>query len=1023
MNPGELSVRNRALVNAVFILIVAVGAYSLITIPRELNPKVGFNWAFITVAYTGATPEEMEELVAIPIEDEIYSVEDIDEILSRSRAGLAFVWVKFEQIPEREFERRVDDVRARISTLDLPDGCDDPDVQEFSSYDFQPVVSVVLHGDVAESTLHDLARNLEREVRSIAGVGKVDLLGDRDRAILVECDPHRLASHRIDIVDVELALRLSNLNLPAGVLKLGRQELLLRTKAEFESASEIADVVLRAGSDGRRIRIGDVATVSDGFKERTQGTRFDGAPSIALAVTKNESGNTLDIVSDLRALLDRSRAHLPPGVELSLANDESLVVAYILGILQSNALLGMVLVVLALLLFLGWRCALCAALGIPVTFLLAVVTLDWTGQSLNGSTLFGLILVLGMVVDDAIVILENSYRHLQMGKQLGEAVIDGVREVVAPVAVSSFTTMAGFLPLVLMSGTIGKFMRIIPITVSLVLLASLFESLWILPSHFVDIVRLKQRHDRGESRMARWQRGYKKVLKLCLMLRYPVVLLAVLTLVVSVYLIEKIGVDLFSAEKMSTLQVMITMPDGTSLEETERVIEQFEERALALPGAEVQGVLSDVGLLQRDDEWTFASHVGQVLVDVVEVRDRERSMDEILAELRATTKDIPGPVQLELLIPEQGPPEGAAIGLLFKGSDLDQLAAVAELIKGQLERAAGVHDIRDDLNLRQPELDVIVDREAAVRHGLDATRIARSVRAAFAGTTATTFRRSDEEITVIVRLPEAHRRQLADISGLDFVTPTGAVVPFSTVARLTERTGPQVIRRHERERSVTVMAEVDPEITDLAQVNREITAYFERIRSAFPGVRMEPAGQFKEFWEAFEDLTKLFALGLLINFMLMAGQFKSWSQPLIIMAVVPLSFIGAMLGLLVSGAPFSITTLYSFVALAGVAINDSIVLIDFINKSRQQGSDRWESIHEAGRLRLRPIMLTSITTIFGLLPMAIGLGGKSETWQPMATTIAAGLALATVICLLVIPCLQAIVDDFAHLLRRRPDRP
>jgi len=1018
VNPAAHSVRNRALVNAVFVLVVAVGIHSLLTMPRELNPRVGFNWAFITTIYTGAMPEEVEELVSILIEDEVQSVEDVDVILSRSRAGSSFVWVRFEQISERTFERRLDDIRGRVLALDLPEAAEDPKVEEFSSYDFQPVASVVVHGQASERLLHDVARELREDLRDIEGVGKVDPFGDRDRAVLVECDPHRLVANRLDLVDVEAALRLANLNLPAGVLKLGGQEYLLRTRSDFKGMEDIAEVALRAGPDGRRVLLGDVAELSDGFEERTLISRFSGEPSISLVITKNESGNTLDIVRHARQVIDSWGPRLPPGLELSLANDESLMVTDILGILQSNALMGMVLVVIALILFVGWRSALCAALGIPVTFLLAIVALDWTDHSLNGSTLFGLILVLGMVVDDAVVILENAYRHLQMGKPIAKAVVDGTREVVAPVAVSSLTTMAAFLPLVLMPGIMGKFMRIIPITVSLVLLASLVEALWILPSHFADLARPTGQRT-GGSRMERLGRLYGRLLDRVLRLRYLVVAGAIAALVGSVMLIPLIGVDLFAFDEFSTFQVLITMPDGTRLEETDRVVRRFEAEALKLPEKEVKGVIVNVGLLQDEDEYTRASHVGQVFVDLVEAKERERGLHEIIDQLRAAVELIPGPVKLEFQTTQGGPPTDAPVELMVKGPDLDTLAEVSRLLQDELRLIDGVTDIRDDLNLHQPELDVVVNREAAARRGLHPTRIARSVRTAFAGTTATTFRQNDEEVDVIVRLPEAHRTSMADLQDMRLVAPTGAVVPLSEVAAIEERTGPLIIRRHDRERSVSVMAEIDESKTDIARVDAAMTRFFDRIQSLYPGVRLESGGQFREFWEAFESLTKLFALGLLLNFMLMAGQFKSWTQPLVIMSVVPLAFIGAMLGLLISGNPFSISTLYGFIALAGVAVNDSIVLVDFINQQRARGLDRWESLKRAAGLRLRPIMLTSITTIFGLMPMAIGLGGQSKTWQPLATTIAAGLAFATVICLLVLPCQQAILDDIASLLRRR----
>lgn len=1022
MNPAASSITNRALVHAVVILVIAVGAYSLITMPRELNSQVGFNWAFIIHFYPGASPEEVERLITIPIEDELTQVQDVDVISSQSEAGKSFVWVKFDQISDREFERRLEDVRTQVARVELPDDVEETEVREFDSYDFQPVVSVAISGDVDERTLHQVAKDLEEDLKDIRGLGRVEAIGERRRAILVEVDPHRLSAHGLDIVDVEDALRVADRNLPAGVLKLGERQFLLRTRAELGGLEDVASVTLRAGAQGRRLKVGDVAAVRDDFEEQELISRFNGERAVAISLTKNARGNTLDIVRDTRALLDQWQARLPAGVSLNLYNDESLVVDGILSVLQSNANLGLMLVVIGLMLVVGWRAALCAALGIPVTFLIAIAILDWTGDSLNGSTLFGLILVLGMVVDDAIVVLENSYRHLQMGKSLERAAIDGVREVAAPVVVSTLTTLAGFLPLVLMPGTMGKFMRIIPITVALVLLASLIEAFWILPCHFVELVRLKRGHDEEDSRMKRFQDGYEALLRRMLKRRYLTAVACVLVLAASVALIPMVGVSLFAGDAISTIGIMVTMPNGTRLEETEKAVREFEKVAMSLPDTELEGVMANAGLQQRVENWITAANLGQVWVDVKEAHAMDRSIYQITDQLRRDTAGILGPSELDFQINDGGPPGAKPVEIMLKGPDLAVLQELSARLQAELRSQDGVFDVQDNAGDKQPTIDVLVDREAAARRGLDATRIARSVSAAFGGSTAATYRDGDEELDVIVRWPESYRDRKEDLADLRFVAPSGEVIAFSEVARLEDRETPQTLYRHDRRQAITVTADVDEEAADLRQVNLHIRDYFAELQPSYPSVTLEDGGQFREFTEAFQSLVALFGLGLLLNFMLLSGQFKNWTQPFLILAVVPLSFIGAVVGLLVAASPFSITTLYGFVALAGVAINDSIVLVAFTNQLRAQGLDRWDSLAEAGRLRLRPILLTSLTTILGLTPMALGLGGSSMTWQPLATTIAAGLAVATFICLFIIPCLQAILDDLkasqGRLMRR-----
>lgn len=1025
MSPARFAVNNRALIHAAMILVIVIGLIAYFAIPRELTSKVGFNWGFIIVEFPGANPQEVEDLVVVPIEDEMESLDDVDVITSRSRRGRGFVWVRFEQIDDETFERRLDDIRARLAKVDLPDGSEDPLVQEFSSYSFEPVVSLVVVGTAPERVLHDLTDDLQRALRNVDGVDEVTPFGDRERVFWVECDPRLLESYRLDITDVESALRRANLNLPAGVIKLGGEEYLLRTRSQFSAADEIADVTLRAGADGSKVRLRDVATVSDDFEDRTLISEFDGKPSISLAITKREDGNTLDIVNGVRDVSERWRDRLPEGVELIVTNDQSVRIGHILGVLQSNAILGMILVIVALWIFIGWRGAAVAAIGIPVTFLIAIALMYWTGQTLNGNTLFGLILVLGMVVDDAVVVLENAFRHLEKGKDRVQAVIDGVGEVVSPVVISSMTTLGGFLPLVFMPGTTGKFMRIVPIVVSVVLLASLVESLLMLPCHFVEIVRETPKRKTVKVGDRWWERVYVATLRRFLPARYLVVAGSLVALVGSGLLIPLIGVDIFGGEEISSFRIFVELPDGSRLERTEEVLEEFAQRARQLPTEELEGVTLNAGIIQGGEEWQYKSHVGQVVVDLVEPQDRLRSLDDILRQVREGTANIPGPVKVEFKKQTAGPPQEAPVQIEVKGNDLTEVAAAARRLQETLRGMTGVFDIQDDLALTQRELNVVVDREAASRRNLDVTRIAQGVRSAFGGSVATTFRQANQEIDIRVRYPESFRERADSVTDMRFVNPMGDVVPFSEVAAVEQSRGPQTIRRRDGERVVTVKANIDTEQTDIGRVNRDAFAAFAAYGASYPGVQIEQGGQFKEFTESFNALVQLFAVGMLINFMLMAGLFKNWSQPFLIMAVVPLAFIGAMIGLLVAGVPFSTSTLYGFVALAGVAVNDSIVLVDFINKARRAGFSARDSLIEAGRVRLRPILLTSVTTILGLLPMAIGLGGSSGIWQPLATTIAAGLAVATVISLLVIPCLQGIIDDLGNLMgrvfsRRRP---
>ncbi|RKY87176.1 hypothetical protein DRQ09_04865 [candidate division KSB1 bacterium] len=1010
---AKFSVKNPILVNFIVLFIIIVGAYSLFTLPRELIPDVPFNWVFIITPYPGVSPEEIEKLVTIPIEDEIADVDKIESISSESSEGVSFISVKFEEVSNGEFDKLVQDLKSEVDKVrDLPADVEDPEILEFSMNEFIPILNVVLSGDLPELEMKRIAENLRDEILDIKNVSKAELGGIREREILVNVDPARLNAYNLAISQIIQTLKKRNMNMPGGTLKLGRSEYLLRTMVELHSVDEIKNTIIRSGKFGDYLKVKDVADVKDTFKDLNIISRLDKKTAITISISKKKEGNSIKIINEIKKIVEKYNETIPEGVKITLTNDSSIYIKDSLNVLQSNAIIGLILVIIVLYFFLGWRNALFAALGIPVTFMATFFFMKQTGQSLNGNSLFGLVLILGVIVDDAIIIIENCYRYIQKGISPRKAAIIGTTEVIKPVLSATGTTIAAFLPLVLMPGIMGKFMEIIPIVVSLCLLASIFEAFVVLPAHIGDWSKKgSSKNNHRKKYFQKFAIKYVHLLKKFLKRRYYVLVSIIIIFLLSISLIPLVGVEMFSEEEVSQFFILVELPEKTKLEETDRVIKEVEKVALTLPEEEVKSVIANAGLMQTETEWLQRSYVGQVIVDLVEKKDRKRTIDEIMNSLREKVNNISGIKSVRFMKIQTGPPVGKPVEVKVKGKYFDELQKVVDEVKNRLKQMDGVYDINQDFGEGKSELKIYVDEEKASMLGLDVFQIAYMVRNAFEGNKATVIRDGDEEIDVVVKFKKSARKELSDLKNMKLITPKGNLIALKDVAKIKVEPGFYAIKRFNRKRAITISANIDKRKTSAVKVNNKLVEEFKDIGKRYPGYRLDFRGEFEEFKKSFSSLGRLFIIGVILIFMILGGQFKSLIQPFIILFTIPFAFIGAMLGLLLSRSPFSIVTLFGVVALAGIVVNDSIVLISFINNRRRSGYRRWRSIIEAGKVRLRPIILTSVTTIFGLLPMAIGLGGRSEGWAPFATTIVGGLLVSTIATLFAIPCIFSIVDD------------
>ena len=1055
MSIPKLSVSNPVLSNLLMVVITALGVYAWVTLPRDLIPEIVTYTARISTFYPGASAETVEKLVTARIEDAIEKVDQIDLITSKSSEGRSDISVQFEEISDRDFDKRIQDLRNAVDRIkDLPSELlDQPEVVAVDISNGVPMVTVAVSGNLDESQMKLAAEALEKQIIKIDGVSNIQVAGVRDREIWVEVDPDRLKSYNLVAEQVSLALSQRNLNLPAGVLEVGQSEFLVRTMGEFRSVAEIAETIIKVTTYGTPVRVKDIATVRDTYQEARTLSRINGQPSISLTIQKKNDGNAIRIIDQIRKIVTPytegqtnpvnqmiqktssklTPIELPPETKISLVNDSSVLLRERLGILQNNALLGLVLVVVFLWLFMGSRNAFFAALGIPTAILGALWILKLMGSSINASTLFGLILVIGIVVDDAIVVIENVFRRMEEGLSPAKAAIVGAQEVAWPVLSASLTTMAAFLPLILMSGIPGQFMRVVPITGVVVILASLVEVFAILPAHIAEWS--KPTTANSEESRSNWfvniQDKYVELLNRILDWRYVIVFGTVLgTFVFSILAFISLPKELFPGEDFPQFYIKVDMPTDYGIEETTQFMEKLERVVKSLPKEEYVALVTNIGLQTPTnglEGTSISSNVAEVLVELVPKDERNRSRDEIIEFLRLQMTEITGAEKIYFDKQEGGPPRGRDVEVKVKGDRIPQLVAIANQLKKKLSSIDGVFDVKDDFKSGKPEIRLRTKGEKLRQFGLTIFQVANNVRHAIEGNTCTVYRDADEAIDVVVKYTKNSMNTIDALSQMMIATPSGISVPLKDIAQISRENSLVDIKRFDVERAITVSASVDREVTSPAIATQVLQATFEDIGFRYPGYSLDFRGEFDQILESFKELgLKLLPMGVMLMYFILGAQFKSFLQPFIILFAIPFGVIGAMVGLLITQSTLSLIALFGVVALAGIVVNDSIVLIDFINQRRNQNqksktyddqekaNGRVDELRDAvlkgSRLRLRPIVLTSITTIAGLIPMFLGLGGKSPVWQPLASTIIFGLLFSTLLTLFVMPALYYIIE-------------
>ncbi len=1013
---GRFSVTKPVLVNILMITVLTLGVLSLVRLPQEQFAEIPFFWVNVIVPFPGVGAEDLESSVTIPVENAFQGIDKLKKISSTTSEGLSVVRVEFDDgISKQEFKSLYQDAQTRFAQVSLPEGTLNPIVDDFSSADFLPVIEVVISGNLPYQQLREQAVSLQNKILKVKDVSDVELLGLPDRQIMINLDSTRLTALGLTVNEVVRAVADQNSAVPSGTLSTDSREYLLRTLGSIKEIADFEQVIVRrsATSEGV-VRVSDVAEVVDGFDPDSSLARFNGSPSVNLRVTKIVNGSSVSVVEGVNAIVEEARLQNNGGAKLTLFNDSTVQIASSLSVLSSNALMGLFLLVLILWLFIGLRNALITALGIPVTFALTFLVLDLLGETINTNTLFGLVLVLGLIVDHAIVIIENSYRLQSNGMLRHDAAIEGANQVIWPIVAATATTVAAFLPLMLLPGTIGKFLRVIPLTVTIALIVSTGEALFFLPSHYAEWGPRENPKRKKKKESGAWfapvQRGYINLLAKFYRSKGLVLVLALVLTLAVFSLVGFLKQDLFSAEDYSYFDIEILTPRGTSLEETNRIVTKYEKVLLDKVGnGEILSISTKIGTLGSGEA---NSTKAQITVDLSEMDEgRKRGINDVIEEVKNEVYYISGAEQVFFRKAQNGPPTSAPLSFRFTGDEYKQLIDSSNAVMNLLNSIDGVNTVESDFIAGSPELRIRVNQDRASALGVNVNTIGSYIRARFDKIPAGIFFEKNEQIDIVVRFASSDSRRFENLEQLLIPTDDGRLVPLSSVASIELDNSLGTIRRVEGKREITVTANALDSV-DLKEVNTQVEKlWLQSLSQNYPDVTFGVGGEFDDFNTLIFDILRVFIFGIFLMYLILGTQFNSYSQPLLILFSIPFAFIGVVLYLFVSGTPLSTTVIYSGVALAGIAVNDAIVLISFINELRSKGKGVKEAIREAAETRLRPIILTSLTTIVGLLPTAIGVGGYSVVWSPMASTIIFGLVFSTMTTLFIIPMLYGTIYD------------
>ena len=1020
MSLADFALKRPVTVLMLVIVVLVMGTVSLTRVGLDLLPEMNLPIAAVFTDYSGVGPEEIETLITRPLEETLGTVTNVKEITSITSSGSSIVLLEFNMGTNMDFAAL--EMREKIDLIRgwLPDDAGQPLVFKFDP-SMMPVMVVGLGGVDDLAQLKELAEDtIKPRLERLEGVASVSVQGGKEREIEVRLHPAALEGYGVGMDQIIQTLAAENLTLPAGTVREGEEELLLRTTGEFRSVEEIGEVNIMTPA-GVAVKLKDLGTVTDTYADADQVAYLNGRPAVALSIQKQAGANTALVGRRLKAELERLKA-LQPGLEYTYVLDQSEFIEEALASMAQDAVKGSLLAVLILLLFLrNLRSTLVIAVVIPISVVSTFVLVHFAGLTMNLMTLGGIALAVGMLVDNAIVVLENIFRLREEGYGPLEAARQGAGEVAMAVTASTLTTVAVFIPIVYVEGIITEIFNQLALTVSISLLASLVVALTLTPllSSRLLVVEVNN-NDQGKGGILRrcsrlfgkkleaLDNAYGRTLSWCLGNRKKVLAIAIVLFILSLVLVPFVGAEFLPATDEGRISISVRLPVGSTLEATEAVAERVARTAAELP--QVQDVLYTVGGGGNMGMGGSSPEQASVDITLVPARQRQLSTEAVVEELRQRLRDIPGAdisVASQSMIMVDGGLV-SAISIAVKGNDLDILEELSEEIVAAIENIPGVRHPDTSLRAGRPELQIRPRRQRLAALGLTTGQVANAVDAALQGRVATRLRVAGEEVEIRVRLDGDKTRQ--DLEGLVLTSPLGMKVTLADVADFVYDVSPRSIYRENQVRVVTVTADISGR--DLAGVMQDIQARVAEIPLP-EGYFIDYGGEYEEMAEAFSGLGLAAVLGIVLVYAVMAAQFESLLHPFTIMFSVPFAVTGAVFGLFVTGRTINVTSAIGGVMLIGIVVNNAIVLVDYINTLRGRGMELEEAVIAAGRTRLRPILMTTLTTVLAMIPLALGLGEGAELSAPLATVVMCGLSVSTLLTLFIVPTIYTIVDRFS----------
>ena len=1023
---------NHVAANLLMIFLLVAGTATGLTMKVEVFPETDLDIIAITTEYPGASPSEVEEAVLRQIEEKIAGLAGIERIDSNAREGWGTVII--EAIKDWDLKKLLDEVKAEVDRITtFPDEAEKPEVREVTRR--SDVINIAVYGDAREKTIKHLAERIKDDITNLPGITLAEIYGIRKNEVSIEISEATLRRYGLTLGQAAEAVRKASLDLPAGRIKTAGGEILIRTKGRRYFAEDYRDVAVITRPDGSKVTLGQIADLKDDFEDVDISARFQGKAAAMIHVYRVADQNAFTVAKTVKGYIENMRPELPEGVDIAFYADRSQILKSRLELLLRNMAIGLTLVVILLGVVMNLRLAFWVTLGIPISFAFGLMLLPQFGVSINMISVFAFIMVLGIVVDDAIIIGENIYRKQEEGCGPLKAAVEGALEVGRPVIFSVLTTMVAFWPLMLAGGRTGKLMRNLPIVVILVLLGSLIESLFILPSHLqrsADKASRQREAPPKEKRFSRWLKQiingpYVRAVDFCVRWRYATLACGIALLMIScgVWYAGWVKFTYFPTVEGNTMRAYVTMPVGTPVERTWEVISHLERTALeAVSEAEQNRPKEAMPLLEysmvqvgshsgRGATEGTGAHLAQAWINLVDSEYREISTAQLTRNWRRKVGSIADAEKITYR--SEIHTAGNPIEVHLSSDDHDQLLEATHDLKTELRSYPGVFDVGDSFLPGKKEMQLKL-KPAARSLGLTLEDLARQVRHAFYGAEALRMQRGKDEIKVMIRYPESERRSLGYLENMRIRTLAGDEVPFNQVAQVDMKQGYATIERAQRYRVVKVTADVEEKVANANEVRNQLTADFlPDLKARYPGLRFTIEGVGKQQEETWADVFKGFGIALFGIYALLAIPFRSFTQPLVVMAAIPFGFVGAMFGHLIMGFNLSILSIFGMVGLAGVVVNDSLVLVYAANGFRSTGDTAHDAVIKAGCMRFRAILLTSLTTFVGLSPMIFERSVQAQFLIPMAVSLGFGVLFGTFITLLLIPCGYMIREDILHL--------